>query len=66
MNTTEKNPVVRLLPGTRKKLDRIAESRRWKINVTIDALADWFLEQDSISEPDPVSPRRRRGETVPA
>lgn len=56
-----KSPIVRLLPGTREKLERIADVRRWKLNVVIDAAVDKFAESEGISiHPQPDKSRRRK------
>jgi len=41
--TKTPSDIVRLKAGTRPKLEQIARTQRWKLNETIDALADDFL-----------------------
>jgi hypothetical protein len=39
------NPFVRLKPESRKKLDRLAKQRRWKLGETIDAGLDALIAE---------------------
>jgi len=49
------NLVVRIRPGTRKKLNQICRAQRWTMIEALDALADTFLaKQHQQREPSPT------------
>ena len=59
----DKNPLVRVPPETRKKLEHIKTLRRWNLGVVVDEAVNRFAEVEGIKFPASVGTRRPK---VPA
>lgn len=60
MPANKTSPIVRLLPETREKLERIAELRRWKLGVVVDEAIKRYIEVEGITFPQVNGNRRRK------
>lgn len=58
----EKSLKIGVWPNTRDKLDTIAAFKRWTLAVTVDALADEFLEKHDIAVPKDSTPHGGDGD----
>lgn len=59
-NALTQNPVIRVWPHTRRKLNAVADHQSRKIGATIDKLCDHYLESHGIKVPSAPRTKGRR------